>query len=46
VSKLEAGELSDEPPPLEEPDELPSAEALLEDLEDYLQRLQKPDDES
>ena len=46
VAKLEAGELSDEPPPLDEPDELPSAEALLEDLEDYLQRLQKPDDES
>ncbi len=53
VAKLQAGEDADEPPPLDEPDELPptseelpSAETLLHDLEQYLQGLQRPEDES
>jgi proteasome assembly chaperone (PAC2) family protein len=52
VAKLQAGELTEEPPPLEETEEdlapaeeLPSAQALLEDLEQYLQGLQRPEDE-
>jgi hypothetical protein len=53
IERLEAGELTEEPPPLDEPEEissppeeLPSPEALLQNLEQYLQGLQKPDDES
>jgi hypothetical protein len=46
VEKLQAqaAEAGDEPPS-EPPDELPSAEAVLRDLEQYLRQLQEPDEE-
>jgi PAC2 family len=47
VDKLRSGE--DEPEfaaPAEEPEELPSAEAVLKDLEQYLQQLQGSDDDA
>jgi hypothetical protein len=46
VEKLQAqaAEAGDEPPS-EPPEELPSAEAVLRDLEQYLRQLQEPDEE-
>jgi proteasome assembly chaperone (PAC2) family protein len=47
VDKLRSGEEASEfTAPAEEPEELPSAEAVLNDLEQYLQQLQGSDEES
>jgi proteasome assembly chaperone (PAC2) family protein len=47
VDKLRSGEAEPEyAAPPEEPEELPSAEAVLKDLEQYLQQLQGPEDEA
>jgi len=48
VDKLRAGEAAEpqpDTPPAEPPGELPSAQAVLDDLEQYLKRLQQPDEE-
>ena len=46
VEKLQRGESqAEEATPAEEPEELPSAEAVLKDLEQYLQQLRGPEDE-
>jgi proteasome assembly chaperone (PAC2) family protein len=47
VDKLRSGEAAaDFTAPAEEPDELPSAEAVLQDLEQYLQQLRGSDEEA